>query len=266
VEFAADTGIVFSKSGAGNDGMKVWLTTGGTATLAGVGAVLSELPLLNEGGTFTVKGGALASFGGAIGPAGQVASIRQTSGTIVIENGSYLWGDTYLAGGKLSTAAKRTPGQNSFVAHILDESETLTIDGATVEIGDPAYDAGGAGHTFSTLAVDGDVVWKSGAARLSFGWNAKGTPDSDEWHATGTITITGGANGAKFGPRPPVNVGTHVLTGESRWMIYGDDGTTISNNGTALDFELAAQGNDWSNLLATRNEGDTSKWLKLAHK
>ena len=264
VVFAAvSDNIVFSKN-AGQDNTKVWLKAGGTATVPGPKDFIPDsLPLLNEGGTFTVKGGATAKFGGQLGPVGQAASVRQTSGTLVIENGSTLEAplNVYIGGGKLSTAAKTTAGDPSLVANII--TTRLTIDGATVEIGDPAYDAPNAGHTFSTLTVQGIVDWKSGAARLSIGWNAKNTPDGDIWNSTMSFDITGGANGAKLGPRPPVNVGTHTLSGESRWVIYGELGTTISNNAASLGFELAAQGNDWENSLAL--DGGIDK-LKLSHK
>lgn len=271
VEFVAVASDILFTKNAGQDDKKVWIKTGGTATVPGPNGFGTDgIALLNEGGTFTVKGGVLASFSGSVGPVGQSGSVRQTAGVLVIENGSTLGasGAIYLSGGKLATAVRTTPGDSSLVAHIMTGliDKDLTIAGATVEIGDPAYDPAGAGHTFSTLDVDGNVVWTSGAARLSVGWKADGNQDSDLWNATGTFTMTGGVNGAKLGPRPPVNVGTHTLVGASWWIIYGEKGTTVNVNPQKLNFEAPAQDNDWSNEVLLRNPNDTFKQLKLTHK
>ncbi len=195
--------VTFSANTAGVGAPKNWIQAGGKITVNGTGTWNgANVPLQNDGGTFTVQGGATASFVGAVGPADQAASYRQTgtTGLTLIQNGSTIQvaSGMYLSAGKLATIATNSTTQ----ANAKVDGD-LTDVGADIVISDNAYNpAGVTTHQYATFEVTGNVRWSGGTFR------------------------------------PHLDVQPQVIEGETLWLEVCDvwliDKTLITSNGAAI--------------------------------
>ncbi|MDB5309723.1 MAG: hypothetical protein JWO38_3925 [Gemmataceae bacterium] len=250
---AQNNNVTFTSGTSGTSDLMNWITAGGSITVTGPkNWSANGVPLKNDGGTFTVQGGATASFVGSVGTGAVAGSVLQTAtagGVMLIENGSTVQVDhgVYLAGGKLSTKPVGSGAQQD--AKI---TGNLTVAGADVVIDDPAFLTQGAAHVYGVLNVNGDVTWTSGVYRPFVGIDVNGARFADLWKAT-TFTITLGAGGAILGPNPPWNPKPYDLTNVS-WVVVKATGpnrpiTLVNdpNNTRTLNFERPAQSNDWGN-------------------
>jgi hypothetical protein len=196
---------------------------------------------------------------------GQTGSVYMNGATslLLIENGSTLDADNgvYLNEGKLATIPVNQANQPE--AKIIGN---LTNAGADVVISDPAYDPFGGGHKFAVLKIEGDAIWSGGVFRIFTRLNLNGTTVSDRWVATGEFTITTGALGAKLGPAGIENPGNYDLTNvtwekiiEAPTITFDPDPEEVS-----IDFEVASQEDDWTNLEAFAPIGENER-INLTH-
>jgi hypothetical protein len=235
--------VTFSSGTAGvNAPPKNWIQAGGKNIVNGAGTWDgANLPLENDGGTFRVRGGATASFTGVVGPAGQTGSYRQTgaTGLTLIENGSTIQvaSGMYLAAGKLATFATTETEYRQPTATLVGN---LTDTGADIVISDDDYNAAGVqGHQYGTFKVTGNVVWSGGVYRPFLGAVVMGDTVhgiADFWKINGTLTVTGGPNGAMLGPI----VDDPAVTSGAKFSILNAVGGTFITAGSALpSFQLA---------------------------
>jgi hypothetical protein len=235
---AAGATVTFSIGTASTGSPLNWIKAGGNITVNGAATWDgAKVPLENDGGTFTVQGGATAAFTGAVGPADQAASYRQTgtTGLTLIQNGSSIEvaNSMYLAAGKLSTFATTNGAQP-----VATLDGDLTDAGADIVISDNAYNAAGViGHQYGTFEVTGNVRWSGGVYRPYLGIVGIGIFEqtiADYWQIDGSLTVSGGPNGATLGPM----LCDPVVSGDWFTILNAANGTTVPVGSAYPNFQL----------------------------
>src|SRR5207247_873154 len=145
-------------------------------------------------------------------------------------------GGVYITAGKLSTFALDYSGQQPNAKIEGD----LTNTGADITISDTAYNPPGVtGHKLAVFKVEGNVRWSGGVYRPVIDITAN---DCDLWSMTGTLTVSGGANGAKIGP---IEVNGAPGVDSEWWIIQAYGGITVPVGSDPPVLETQQQAGVW---------------------